>query len=401
MNLATICNKIASVLQIVEESEKTFETVSMEELGRKSESDKYAEVVKQALEQNSDIETELYLHQYQALYALAEGKDVILSSPCGSGKTRVLENAPLVAKLGFELSVGGGTVDEKPVGIICCPLTAIIEDKIKDDPNSGMISMYGSCQTGGSSEKDKGMLSKSENEFLSGQISYIYGHPESFTTEIGKKILETNENRISVFVCDEVGFNIWGDTFRILMSSVPGSIRVFSASNAPMICMSATIGKAEQCKILEELGMKHRKFEIIENNPIMPNLFLSKLTRPSNQKGFYEPAGGLKDILCDLYLKEFISDPLNSRKAIIFCKNESDLINVYEYLDLKLGKQFTNMKTRPWVQYHGSTGEKTLQWIHHRLKSSDKELEVKLVVATYKIVMGVDLKDFDLAIFIR
>ena len=185
------------------------------------------------------------------------------------------------------------------------------------------------------------------------------------------------------------------------MSSVPGSIRVFSASNAPMICMSATIGKAEQGKILEELGMKHRKFEIIENNPIMPNLFLSKLTRPSNQKGFYEPAGGLKDILCDLYLKEFISDPLNSRKAIIFCKNESDLINVYEYLDLKLGKQFTNMKTRPWVQYHGSTGEKTLQWIHHRLKSSDKELEVKLVVATYKIVMGVDLKDFDLAIFIR
>jgi hypothetical protein len=193
MNLATICNKIASVMQIVDESEKTFETISIEELGRKSESDKYAEVVKQALEQNGDIETELYLHQYQALYALAEGKDVILSSPCGSGKTRVLENTPLVAKLGFELSVDGGTVDEKPVGIICCTLTAIIEDKIKDDPNSGMISMYGSCQTGGSSEKDKGMLSKSESEFLFGQISYIYGHPESFTTEIGKKILETNE----------------------------------------------------------------------------------------------------------------------------------------------------------------------------------------------------------------
>ena len=74
-----------------------------------------------------------------------------------------------------------------------CPLTSIMEDKIKDDPNSGMISMYGNYQVGGSSQKDKVILSESESEFLSGQISYIYGHPESFTTEIGKKILEANE----------------------------------------------------------------------------------------------------------------------------------------------------------------------------------------------------------------
>ena len=53
MNLATICNKIASVMQIVEESDKTFETISMEELWRKSEIEKYAEVVKLALEQKN------------------------------------------------------------------------------------------------------------------------------------------------------------------------------------------------------------------------------------------------------------------------------------------------------------------------------------------------------------
>ena len=58
------------------------------------------------------------------------------------------------------------------------------------------------------------------------------------------------------------------------------------------------------------------------------------------------------------------------------------------------------MKKRPWVQYHGSTGERTLSWIHHRLRS-DGDLEVKLLISTYKIVMGVDLKDLDLAIFIR
>ena len=77
---------------------------------------------------------------------------------------------------------------------------------------------------------------------MSDRLSLIYGHPESFNTEIGKKILEVNEKRIFVYVTDEVGFNIWGNHFRPLMSSIPGSIRVFTASNAPMLCMSATVG---------------------------------------------------------------------------------------------------------------------------------------------------------------
>jgi hypothetical protein len=38
---------------------------------------------------------------------------------------------------------------------------------------------------------------------------------------------------------------VWGPTFRPLMSSVPGSIRVFSTENAPMLCMSATVGKSD------------------------------------------------------------------------------------------------------------------------------------------------------------
>ena len=394
MNLETICAKVMEG-GAVGESEVKFESLSMEEIRIKSESDRFAKVVLKALEANGDNECDLYLHQYRALYALAEGKDVLLISPCGSGKTRVLNNAPVVAKLGYELCSEVES-EVNPLGIVCCPLTSIMEDKLKDTQNAGMISMYG---RGTLSEKNKEDLSNAENEFLSDKLSYIYGHPESFATEIGRKILESNEDRIYVFVCDEVGYNVWGPDFRILMSSVPGSIRVFSSSNAPMLCMSATIGKADQVKVKEDLGMVHRKCEVIDFNPVMPNIFLAKLRRPSNQKGFYEPSG-LKDILCSLFLNEFISDPLNSRKAIIFCKNELDLIQVYEFLEHEIGKQFTNMKSRPWVQYHGSTGERTLSWIHHRLKCDD-DLEVKLLISTYKIVMGVDLKDLDLAIFIR
>ena len=183
------------------------------------------------------------------------------------------------------------------------------------------------------------------------------------------------------------------------MSNIPASIRVFSYSNAPMLCMSATVGKSEQLKIIEDMGMKNRSFEIIDFTPVMPQVFLSKIRRPSNQKGFYE-AGGLKEILCALFLDEFLTDPMNSRKFVVFCHNEEDLIQLYECVELIIGDQFKNMKTRPWVQYHGSLGEKTLKWIHKRLSSAG-DLEVKLLISTYKLVMGVDIKHLDLAIFIR
>ena len=395
MDLEDVCSKVSEAGEELRKK-MTFEIISMQELSMLAQSDEFAMIIKTVLELNDDCEMSLYLHQYQALHALAEGKDVLLISPCGSGKTRVLLNAPGVVKMGFELKTSTKS-QENPLAIVCCPLTSIMEDKLKDQPKAGMLSMSGSCQTG-ASDKNKVSLSKSESEFMSGSLSHVYGHPESFATEIGKKILETQEGRIAVFICDEVGFNVWGIEFRPLMSTVPGAIRVFSDSNAPMLCMSATVGKSEQIKIMNDLGMTNREVLIIEQNPVMNNLFLAKVKRPSNQKGFYE-SGGLKDILSDLYLNEFILDPEKSRKAIIFCKNEEDLIKVYEYLELEIGNQHLNMKNRPWVQYHASTGEKTLTWIHKRLKGTGSE--VKLLISTYKLIMGVDLKDFDLAIFLR
>ena len=35
-----------------------------------------------------------------------KGNDVLLIYPCGAGKSRVIENAPIAVKLGFELRSG-------------------------------------------------------------------------------------------------------------------------------------------------------------------------------------------------------------------------------------------------------------------------------------------------------
>ena len=54
--------------------------------------DPYDQIVLEALKINKDHLYPLHVHQYRALYALSKGKDVLLISPCGSGKTRSLIN---------------------------------------------------------------------------------------------------------------------------------------------------------------------------------------------------------------------------------------------------------------------------------------------------------------------
>ena len=102
MNLHEICNFMTTP-----SPKKTsfggFDVISFEELSAQASNVQYCQIVKKALEMNTDCELPLYLHQYEALYAIAKGKDLLLCSPCGSGNTQVLDNAPLVAKMGFEI----------------------------------------------------------------------------------------------------------------------------------------------------------------------------------------------------------------------------------------------------------------------------------------------------------
>ena len=40
----------------------------------------------------------------------------------------------------------------------------------------------------------------------------------------------------------------------------------------------------------------------------------------------------------------------NSHRCALFCKNEEDLVNIHEVIDVKIGDRFPNLKTRPWLQ---------------------------------------------------
>ena len=87
MDLDELCSMLAcagnvNVGQVLE----PLGCVSFQDLAAYAVTDKYSAAVKETLELNCDCEFPLYIHQYQALYALAEGKDVLLITPCGSGQ---------------------------------------------------------------------------------------------------------------------------------------------------------------------------------------------------------------------------------------------------------------------------------------------------------------------------
>ena len=99
-------------------------------------------------------------------------------------------------------------------------------------------------------------------------------------------------------------------------------------------------------------------------------------------------------------MNEFIEAPEDCSRTIFFCKNDEDIVHIYQYIESKLGDRYQNYKTRPWIQYHSSLGEQTLSWVQKRMEVTKGE-DLKLIISTYKLVMGVNLQNFDLAIFLR
>jgi len=360
--------------------------------------DPYDQIVLQSLKMNNDDSSPLYVHQYRALYALAQGKDVLLVAPCGSGKSRVLINGLSAAALGMKSR--GHIINGEPLCIVNTPLNAIMEDKIAIDSTAGMLSMTGRVKVG--SEDDLEIdVDKPEESFFDGTLKRIYGHPRSFTSKLGQKILEVNQDRIVLHASDELAQYLWGSEFRkVELQVVPGSNRIFAVENSPFLAMTATLKNPEE--IIEAkklLGMDERDCAIIDCSPVKLNPFYSTLLRPSNKTSFYDTKG-LCVLLRYLFLDAFIRDPLSQPTCLIYGREEKVLGETYAFLQSKMEKDYPKNRTRPFVQYHGATDDFTLDALHKRI-TSPGDHPIKLFLATDKLIMGVDIQDIEVIIFIR
>jgi len=145
--------------------------------------------------------------------ALAQLKNVVLVSPTGSGKM----NVPLLTTLVLRARLK----NPKGVGIITQPLTSIMNEKKENDICPiAVLSMTG--QLTATEVSDDATLSCLLDDLLEGKFPVILGHPESFDTKLGQRILRELQrlDRIMLLCIDEfhIAYGHW-DNFRQIIKS--------------------------------------------------------------------------------------------------------------------------------------------------------------------------------------
>ena len=337
-------------------------------------------------------------YQRIAISCAANGENVVLVVPCGSGKSDVFLKGSRV------LRVTSG--DPFGVTLVTQPITALQMEKMKN-PIAGVcvLSMAGELTVmDDSGEGTNGVLSCPVEDLVAGKYPVLIGHPESFATALGKFILRelARLNRVQAIVIDE--FHQGGDghwlAFRPDMLRESCGLRVFARRGASVTVMTATATEGEIRKVVEMLGLRKPPV-VMASCPVQTFHKFSVIKRPSNcyglqgtitKKGVKRP--GLFQLLKRLYIGQFLEDlkcGRKSKRCIIFFRNNLLMGAVYALLKKLTG--ITDPSTAPFVMVHSNLlppDDKML---------SERSDDITLFLASNKMLMGRDPKKIDSVIF--
>ena len=338
--------------------------------------------------------------QRVAVSVLGDMKNLILVSPTGSGKLNIPLWATLVLRRKLKIFKG--------VGIITQPLSSIMKEKKKNGVcEAAVLSMTGELST--SSEGDEGPnLSCDLNDLLDGKFPILFGHPESFDSKLGQHILRELQrlDRIILIGIDEfhqAGQGHWS-CFRPNMMKGSTGLRLYGVKNCPTVAMTATATNSEIKEVVAALGLRTPPV-ILTSSPIQAHIKFSVVRRPSNNfgmdgtttgKGVKQP--GMMDLLMRVYLQKYLDDLANKiepKKCIIFCRGNAVIGEIYSRLMELTNYQFKDCRDSPFVMNHSSLLPPTEQVLTRRAS------DISLYLSSNKMLLGIDLEQIDVIIFLR
>ena len=132
--------------------------------------------------------------------------------------------------------------------------------------------------------RDKAVLSCSLDELLSGSITVLIGHPESFSTPRGREIMAALQalDRVLGVTIDEFhqgGEGHW-KAFRPDMLRLSCSLRIFCRRGAAVLVMTATALAHEIREVVDMLVLRTCPV-VLYSNPVLPYHKYSVIRRPA------------------------------------------------------------------------------------------------------------------------
>ena len=176
-----------------------------------------------------DVDLPYALADFQRIgvVALAGGQNLVMVIGTGEGKMTV----PLLASLVIRRTKN----KPKGVTIITQPLTGLMLEQL-DNPVCpvAILSMYGELSTA------EGKLSCEMEDILEGKYSAVIGHPESFATPLGRRLLTSlqRSNNLVMVVIDEFHVNSHWEAFRPEMMRLSTGLRAYASRGSPILFYS-------------------------------------------------------------------------------------------------------------------------------------------------------------------
>ena len=339
--------------------------------------------------------------QRVTINALGGMNNVVLVSPTGSGKM----NVPLLSTLVLRKKLG----IPKGVCIVTQPLSSIMNQKMKNDVcPAAVLSMDGGLAVSAGEDEDGASLSCNLQDLLNGSYPVLFGHPESFDSKLGQHILRQLQklDRLILICIDEFhqgGEGHWS-TFRPTMMKGSAGLRLYGVKNCPTLAMTATATTEEINEVVTALGLRSCPV-ILSSSPVQSHIKISAVRRPSNNFGLDgstntkgERNPGLMDLLRRVYIDKYLEDLENGetpKKCIIFCRGNGVLGAIYSRLMELTSYRYRDCRDSPFVMNHSSLLPPTEKVLAERAG------EISLYLASNKMLLGIDLADIDLVIFLR
>ena len=335
--------------------------------------------------------------QLKTWNSICNKDSVVLTAPCSSGK---MLTAELSVDIMRELT---GVPDGVGLGIL--PLSAIMRETIKKNKQVAFMTMEGDIESG-EEGTEKICFSDTMENLVEGKYKVILGHVESLDSDQGRALLEALEEKgqlVFVFI-DEVHKFLpsqWGrDSFRKDMSVVPASVRTQTVAPwVPILAMTATLTVGEVTEVKEMLCIKDDKLVVITSSPVQPQHKIYNVLRPNS---FYRSVNGdpgTKELLDRLILRQFDNCIVKNSfqhfsRTIIFIKHIKEGIEINDLLTYRY--KSIPVFNRPWIFNH--SGKKSVS--SHKMEQLLENETIQLIVCSPKLLMGVNLSKFRIAIML-